>query len=110
MIALCYCSMSYCQNDSIASKGVLSDSVLIAYDDLRIVNGKLVELEYEKEINNKLKDIIRNDSVAINVATSTITSLDIKYKRDTKKLKKQRNAIAAGGCGAIILLVLSLLK
>lgn len=110
MIALCYCSTSYCQNDSIPSTGGLEDSVLIAYSDLRTVNVKLIELDYEKEINAKLKDIIHNDSIALNMATNAISNADIRYKRDTKKLKRQRNGIACGGVGAIILLVISLLK
>lgn len=110
MTALCHCSICYCQNDSIPSTGGLEDSVLIAYDDLRTVNGKLLELEYEKEINGKLKEIIKNDSVAISISKSAINSMDVKYKKDTKKLKRQRNGIAAGGIGAIILLIVSLAK
>lgn len=110
MIVLCHCSTSYCQNDTIPPTGGLEDSVLISYNDLRIVNGKLIELKYEKEINSRLKDIIRNDSVAIALGSSINAGLNNKYNRDTKKLRRQRNGIAIGGIGAVILLILSMFK
>ena len=62
--------------DTIPSTGG-QDSVLIAYDDLRKVNGKLIELEYEKEINNNLRNIVHNDSIAIDNLKSGINRISI---------------------------------
>ena len=42
------------------------DSVLISYNDLRIVNSKLIQLDYEQQIN------------AIAVAIATITKTNLK--------------------------------
>lgn len=41
------------------------DSVLISYNDLRIVNSKLIQLDYEQQINANLRSIIKNDSIII---------------------------------------------
>lgn len=102
-------SYPICEVDSInPSTGVLvqsSDSVLIAYDDLRIVNSKLIELEYQKEINYKLNTIIKNDSIVI----ENHKQLYNRVNKDCKKAIKERNiaigvgSIFLGGC--IILLV-----
>lgn len=111
MTVLLNCFMSYSQNDSITSStGRVEDSVLIAYSDLRKVNIKLVELDYEKEINAKLKDIIHNDSVAIAVANSTITRIVADNKRTSKRLKRQRNGAIIGGAGLGVLLLISIIK
>lgn len=64
-----------------------SDSVLIAYSDLKVVNAKLIELEYEKQINNKLRDIVSNDSVIIN----DYKTINERINKDCKKAIKQRN-------------------
>lgn len=81
------------------------DSVLIAYDDLRIVNSKLIELEYEKEINKGLCNIIHNDSIIIN----DYKTINNQILTDCKKAVKQRNiAITLGGVffiGSIFLLL-----
>ena len=73
MIALLSYSTSWCQsNVSISSTGEQcgkSDSVLISYDDIRIVNSKLIQLKYEKEINDSLKVIINNDDKINKVTT-----------------------------------------
>lgn len=89
------------------STGVVdsNDSVLIAYDDLRIANSKMIELKYEKEKNNLLKFQHQLDSLHI------MTQKDIiDYVQDSKrKAIKQRNA-AIGGTGISVLgLILVLL-
>lgn len=69
-----------------------NDSVLIAYDDLRIVNSKLTELNYEKQINTNLRNIISNDSIIIKDYKTITENLN----KDYKKTIKQRNiAISA---------------
>ena len=96
--------------DTIPSTGgVKQDSILIAYSDLRKVNAKLIELEYEKEINEHLRTIIDNDSIAIDGLRSRISRLDNDYRRDIQKVKRERNTLFGVSIGSILLLVLSLL-
>ena len=98
--------------NSLANEGVAipstgrQDSVLIAYDDLRKVNSKLVELEYEKEINKNLKDIIVNDSITINYLKSGINRISTDADRKIKKAKRERNVV---GIVAVVLLIISIL-
>lgn len=110
MIALLSYSMNSLANegDTIPSTGG-QDSVLIAYDDLRKVNSKLVELEYEKEINKNLRNIITNDSVAINNLRSRIYDMDRDCDRRIKQVKKERNIAGGIGIVAIVLFVISIL-
>ena len=110
MIALLSYSMNSLANesDTISSTG-RQDSVLIAYNDLRKVNGKLIELEYEKEINKNLKNIICNDSIAINALSSKIIGMERKYNKEIKQIKKQRNIAGGIGIISIVLLIISIL-
>ena len=65
MIVLLSCLSSWSENNAhIPSMGDVSqDSVLIAVDDLRVANAKMIELKYEKEVNNSLREIVKNDSI-----------------------------------------------
>ena len=116
MIALLSCSINlYANNYHIPSTGevVQEDSVLISYNDLKVVNGKLVELKYKKETNNILRTIIRNDSLVID--TLTIDNLRLTTEIQTlnksnKKYKKQRNAGFGIGIAGIIATILMLIK
>lgn len=105
MIVLLNCSISLLANDSIPSTGE-RDSVLISYNDLRIVNSKLVELNYTKQINTKLKTIIANDSVII----SNYKSITNKLNTSCKTYKKQRNVVFITAVTAIVGLLVSLIK
>ena len=105
MIVLLSCSTSWCQNDNatISSTGELTatpDSVLIAFDDLRKANAKMVELKYEKEINDSLRSIIKNDDIIMREYSRNVDAL----KKQVKQIKKQRNLAVGGG----ILVTLSL--
>ena len=105
MIVLLSCSTSWCQNDNdtIPSTGELTatpDSVLIAFDDLRKANAKMVELKYEKEINDSLRSIIKNDDIIMREYSSNVDAL----KKQVKQVKRQRNLAVGGG----ILITLSL--
>ena len=106
MIALLSYSTSWCQNNvSLSSTGEQygkSDSVLISYDDIRIVNSKLIQLKYEKEINDSLKVIINNDDKIIKEYTNNIKSLNTKIK----KVTTQRNIICIGGIVSILALII----
>ena len=106
-IVLLSCSTSWCQNDNatISSTGELTaspDSVLIAFDDLRKANAKMVELKYEKEINDSLRSIIKNDDIIMREYSSNIDAL----KKQVKQVKKQRNLAVGGGLLATISLAL----
>ena len=105
MIVLLSCSTSWCQNDNatIPSKGELTatpDSVLIAFDDLRKANAKMVELKYEKEINDSLRSIIKNDDIIMREYSRNVDAL----KKQVKQVKRQLNLAVGGG----ILVTLSL--
>ena len=110
MIALLSYSMNSLANDcdTIPSTG-RQDSVLIAYDDLRKVNGKLIELEYEKSINRHIKVILTNDSIAISSLRDRIYNMDRDCKRTVERYKRQRNIAEGIGLGAIVLLIISIL-
>jgi len=96
------------EGDTISSTG-RQDSVLIAYDDLRKVNSKLIELNYEKEINKNLSDIIYNDSIVIDNLKSSIYRISADADKRVKMMKKQRNVATGVGIVSIILLIISIL-
>lgn len=107
MIVLLSCSTSWCQNNSstISSTGELTanpDSVLIAFDDLRKANAKMVELKYEKEINDSLRSIIKNDYIIMREYRSNINAL----KKQIKQVKRQRNLTIRGGVLATLFMAL----
>lgn len=106
-IVLLSCSTSWCQNDNatISSTGELTaspDSILIAFDDLRKANTKMVELKYEKEINDSLRSIIKNDDAIMREYSSNVDAL----KKQIIQAKKQRNLAVGGGLLATISLAL----
>ena len=107
MTVLLSCSTSWCQNDNatISSTGELTaspDSVLIAFDDLRKANAKMVELKYEKEINDSLRSIIKNDNIIMREYSSNVDAL----KKQITQAKKQCNLAVGGGLLATISLAL----
>ena len=92
MIVLLNYSTSWCQNDNTISSSTggltaKSDSVLIAYDDLRKANAKMVELKYEKEINDSLRSIISNDEIIMREYNSNIDALKKQIKQENRKYK-----------------------
>ncbi|WP_291630192.1 hypothetical protein [Clostridium sp.] len=105
MIALLSYSTSWCQNNvSLSSTGEQcgkSDSVFISYDDIRVVNAKLIQLKYEKEINDSLRVIIKNDDKIIKEYNNNIKSLNT----NINKVIKQRNIIGLGGLVIIFSLI-----
>lgn len=87
MIVLLSCSINLSANNDVVQHNPFTgeritsnDSVMISYDDLRIVNSKLIELNYEKQININLRNIISNDSILIH-----------DYKVLNDKIKKEYN-------------------
>ena len=107
MIVLLSCSISWCQNDNatISSTGELTaspDSVLIAFDDIRKANAKMVELKYEKEINDSLRSMIKNEDAMMREYRSNVDAL----KKQITQAKKQRNLAVGGGLLTTISLAL----
>ena len=110
MIVLLNYSTSWSKNDSdtIPSTGELTintDSVLIAVDDLRKANAKMVELKYEKETNKALREIVENDDRIIREYNNKTNTLE----KQITQVKKQRNYAAGGGLVVTILLVIAII-
>ena len=115
IVLLSYSMNSYGNTINNSSTGELEqkDSVLISYDDLRIVNCKLIELNYEKETNSILRKIIRNDSLIIDTLTIDNTKLNSEIEtldKLNKKYKKQRNVGFRFGIITTITSILMLIK
>ena len=116
MIVLLSYSINLYANDYHISSTVEvteEDSVSISYTVLKIVNSKLIELKYEKETNNILRTIIRNDSLIIDTLTIDnlrLTSEVKKLNKSNKKYKKQRNVGFGIGIVGIITTILMLIK
>ena len=103
----CFINLSESKSYSITSSTRVvdsNDSVLIAYDDLRIANSKMIELKYEKEKNNLLQFQVQLDSILLQSKDEVI-----KEVQDNKKeVVKQRN-IAAISAGTFLVALLTLL-
>ena len=112
MIVLLSYSTSWCGNRCyLSSTGGVGDvptppdSVLISVQDLKIATAKMLELKYEKEINEELRQIISNDSTSISVLRMMVEGCD--YEK--KVLKKQRTIFQGTTVVSVILLLISLL-
>lgn len=115
IVLLNYSINSYSDTINNSSTGKLEqkDSVFISYDDLRTVNSKLIELKYEKETNNILRTIIRNDSLIIDTLTIDNNRLTSEVKilnKSNNEYKKQRNVGFGIGIVGIITTILMLIK
>ena len=82
------------------------DSVLISYNDLRIVNSKLIQLDYEQQINANLRTIIKNDSIVI----KDYKLLNDRISKNCKKAVRQRNVAIGAGVLFFISSILLLVK
>lgn len=92
MIVLLNYSTSWSKNEhnQILSTGELthsSDSVLISYEDLRKANAKMVELKYQKEINDSLRSIIANNDIIRREYDNNINILKKQIKKESRKVK-----------------------
>ncbi len=106
MIVLLSCSTNLlAQNNKHFSTREL-DSVRVSYNDLRIVNSKLIELDYTKRINNKLYNIIHNDSIIIN----NYKSVNDNFNKTISKYKRQRNVAFITSLCAIVGMIFSFVK
>ena len=113
MIALLGCSTNlYASNTtdylnlSTGELVIPEDSVLISYNDLRIVNSKLIQLDYEQQINTNLRTIIKNDSIII----KDYKVLNDRISKNRKKVVRQRNIAIGAGVLFFISSILLLVK
>ena len=84
---------------------VSTDSVLVSYEILKQANAKLIELKYEKEINDSLRSIIKLDDELIRQYNNKVNVLQKQVIQEKRKVSKYR----WGGIGATLLLVISLI-
>lgn len=98
-------STSWCQNNNTSYQ----DSVLVPIEALKIANAKMVELEYEKEINTELRNVIKTDSTIIDALNINLNACENGCKDKVDKVKKQRNIAIGAGSGASAFLLLLLL-
>ena len=115
IVLLSYSTNLYANDYHISSTGEVTkeDSIFISYTDLKIVNSKLIELKYEKETNNILRTIIRNDSLIIDTLIFDNTKLTNEVQilnKSNKKYKKQRNIGFSVGIISIVTTILMLIK
>lgn len=105
IVLLSICSTSWSQNDTITKQ----DSALIAIPALRVANAKMIELKYEKQINENLREIVRTDSVLIDALNSSISYCEVQAEKEIAAIKKERNVAIVAGTGASIVLLILLI-
>lgn len=97
-------STSWSQNN------IEQDSVLVPLSAIKVANVKMIELEYEKQLNRELLELSSNDSILIDALYTNATNDAIVYENNIKKVKNQRNmAITIGSSSSLILLFLLIL-
>ena len=112
-IALLSYSTSWCQTNktpTLSLTGELqSDTICIPIELLKVANAKMVELDYEKQINQNLREVVYSDSIVIADLRNTIEHNEVVYNNTLTKVELQRN-IAFGTSGLLlVLLIISLL-
>lgn len=97
-------SISWSQNN------IEQDSVLVPLSAIKVANAKMIELEYEKQLNRELLELSSNDSILIDALYTNAYNDAIVYENNIKKVKNQRNmAITIGSGSSLILLLLLIL-
>ena len=112
MIVLSNYSISWSKsNNQDPSTGVLDsttnvqDSVFIAFSDLKVANSKMIELEYVKQINAKLNENIKLDSIYNRTIFRELEQR--KVENNTLRRNKHKVDILAG-IELLIIILLSL--
>lgn len=113
-LLLLSCSYSWCQNDNLNlptgdGDSIKCDSVLISINDIKIANAKMIELNYEKEINRNLRSTIQIDSTIINSLRTNLAACKLNAEAEIKEIKKQRNIAIATGSGTSLLFLILLI-
>lgn len=110
MILLSSYSTSWSENNALHSStgelpAIPEDSVLIDIETLRLANAKLIELKYEKEINDSLRSIIIKDDELIRAYNNKVNEV----QKQVVQAKRERNLAVGTGICATLLLVISLI-
>ena len=93
--------------------GVLEQTdslVLVPTSALRVANSKMIELKYEKEINNELRQIINNDSLIIYGLNTELDNTLREANIKIKAIRKERNTFIITSVVAALLSLLVLIK
>lgn len=121
-IVVLNCSTSWCQSkvgrsgvepDTIPSTGGLEQTdslVLIPISAIKVANAKMIELKYEKEINNKLVNIIKNDSIVVYGLNTELDNVLRESDIKIRKIKKERNIFIVTTVTAALISLLLLIK
>lgn len=117
LILLSTYSISWCQNDTILSTGVVEqDSVLVPIQALRVANAKMIELKYEKAINENYRQTIELDSAIIDALENNLYNCGLELEEqinicdeEITKIKRQRNTAIGVGTGTSTALLIILL-
>lgn len=117
LILLSTYSIIWCQNDTILSTGVVEqDSVLVPIQALRVANAKMIELKYEKAINENYRQTIELDSAIINALENNLYNCALELEEqinscdeEITKIKRQRNTAIGIGSGTSTALLIILL-
>ena len=117
LILLSTYSISWCQNDTILPTGVVEqDSVLVPIQALRVANAKMIELKYEKAINENYRQTIELDSAIINALENNLYNCALELEEqinscdeEITKIKRQRNTAIGIGSGTSTALLIILL-
>ena len=117
LILLSTYSISWCQNDTILSTGVVEqDSALVPIQALRVANVKMIELKYEKAINENYRQTIVLDSAIINALENNLYNCALELEEqitvcdeEITKIKRQRNTAIGVGAGTSTALLIILL-
>lgn len=127
IVLLLTCSISWCQNnyddyndnnDDYSFYEYKEDSVLVPISALKVANAKMIELKYEKVINENLRQTIKLDSEFINALEDNLYDCALEFEEhiyvseaEIDRIKKQRNAaiITGSGTSAVLLTILLLI-
>ena len=112
-IALLNYSTSWCQTNrtpTLSLTGELqSDTICIPIELLKVANAKMVELDYEKQINQNLREVVYNDSIVIADLRNTIEHNEVVYNNTLTKVELQRNIAIGTSAILLVLFIISLL-
>lgn len=112
-IALLSYSTSWCQTNrtpTLSLTGELqSDTICIPIELLKVANAKMVELDYEKQINQSLREVVYNDSIVIADLCNSIEHNEVVYTTNINKVETQRNVAIGTSAILLVLFIISLL-
>lgn len=112
MIVLSNYSISWSKNNNqdsftgvVDSTTNVQDSVFIAFSDLKVANSKMIELDYVKQINIKLNENIKLDSI---YNRTILRELEQRKVENTDLRRDRHNIGILAGIELLIIILLSL--